>query len=285
MSELPATSWVLRLKGWAEREENVRLALLVGSQARTERPADPQSDIDLVLFARDPDRILHGEDWLADLGPYWTSHVEANALHSGEERRVLFEDGQDVDFAVFPAKYLGALVTDLHAAGVLRRGFRVLADKDAIRLAVPPAEQPPVSPSPSEFSNLENDYWFHLVWAAKKLRRGELMTALEVANGYLPRLLVRAVRWHGLACGPSGRDLWHGARFLESWADPRVMRDLPATVAQYDSRSIAQALRASRALFSWLSEETRQHLAFPSTIRDPAQLSRYLDRLLDKASP
>ena len=281
MTALPGSPWILRLQRWAESDANVRLALLVGSQARTEKPADSLSDIDLAVFAHAPDRILRDESWIAGLGPYWTSHLESNALESGEERRVLFSDGQDVDFAVFPASHLGLLISDPRAVSVLRRGFRQLVNKDAVELSLPPDEPGPASPSSSEFSNLVNDYWFHLVWTAKKLRRGELLTALEGTNGYLRMLLVRYVRWHALTCGPSGQDLWHSARFFEAWADPRVIRDFPDTVAQYDARSIARALRANRTMVSWLTDEMSQRLSFPLPIRDQPALSSYLDSLLD----
>jgi len=285
MTESSSTSWVLRLQRWAESEPDVRLALLVGSQARTKMPADPLSDIDLVLFARDPERLLQDEGWITRLGRYWTSHIERNALETGPERRVLFEDGQDVDFAVFPAEFIPALTADARAIAILQRGFRPLVNKDAVELDVPEAEPAAVAPSPSEFSNLVNDYWFHLVWTAKKLRRGELLTALEATNGYLRALLVRTVRWHAIARGPRGRDVWHGARFFEAWADPRVIREFPETVAQYDARSVARALRANRTLFGWLTDELTESLSVPSPIPDRAGLSTYLDSLLDDRGP
>ncbi|MCI4373279.1 MAG: aminoglycoside 6-adenylyltransferase, partial [Thermoplasmata archaeon] len=217
----PATeAWIRRLQSWATNEPNVRVALLVGSQARTETPADALSDIDLAVFASDPDQILRGEDWISRLGPYWTSHLEVNALGSGQERRVLFQDGQDVDVAVFAADDLPALMNDPRGAAVLRRGFRPLVNKDAIELRSRTIERPIGLPSREEYSNLVNDYWFHLVWAAKKLRRGELLTALEATNGYLRMLLVKTIRWHALASTSTDLDVWHGTRFFEKWADP-----------------------------------------------------------------
>lgn len=280
MGESASASWIPRLQRWAESEPDVRLALLVGSQARTRMPADPLSDIDLVLFARDPERLLQDEGWIARLGPFWTSHLERNALETGPERRVLFEDGQDVDFSIFPVEFLPALTSDARAIAVLRRGVCALVNKDAVDLTLSGAE-PDASPSPSEFSNLVNDYWFHLVWTAKKLRRGELLASLEATNGYLRNLLVRAARWHAVARGPRGREVWHGARFFEKWADPRVIREFPGTVALYDARSVARALRAGRTLFTWLSDELAESLSFPSPVKDRAGLSDYLDRLLD----
>lgn len=275
--------WIGRLQDWAAREDNVRFALLVGSQARSERPADPYSDIDLALFARAPDRLLQDQSWISGLAGYWTSHLEATALGSAQERRVLFADGQDVDFAVFSMGSLKALASEPEAAAVLRRGFRTLVDKDSVSLNLAPDQSAPTPPSPGEFSNVVNDYWFHLVWTAKKLRRGELLTALEATNGHLRALLVRAIRWHALVCGPRDRDVWHASRFFEEWADPRVLREFPGTVAQYDASSIARALRASRDLAQWLVGELSERGRFPATLTDPRALSSYLDSLLDPA--
>jgi aminoglycoside 6-adenylyltransferase len=281
VGESSSSDWIVRLQRWAEGDPDIRVALLVGSQARTRVPADALSDIDLALFAIHPERFLRDESWVALLGPYWTTHLEGNALETGEERRVLFQDGQDVDFAVFPAEALKVMTADPRAVAVLRRGFRPLVNRESAQFALPPDEAGPLPPTDSEFSNLANDFWFHLVWTAKKLRRGETLTALEATNGYLLHLLIRAARWHSVACGPSGQDVWHGPRFFETWADPRVLAGLPDTVARYDPRSIAGSLRAHRALFSWLSDELADWWGLPSPVDHRSEVSSYLDRLLE----
>lgn len=280
MASRAAAHWIPRLQAWAEADPNIRLALLVGSQARSEMPADPLSDIDLALFVREPDRLLRSQEWVGRLGPLWTSHLEPNGLGTGEERRVLFADGQDVDFAVFPVPALGALVKEPASVQVLRRGFRPLVNKDAFDLSFDHSEAPPTRPSPSEFSNLVNDAWFHMVWTAKKLRRGELLTAVESIDGYLRSLLVRMARWHSLLRGREGLDVWHGTRFFERWADPRVLEQFPATVAGYDVGSAAGALRALRTLFAWLSDELAEALSAAPPLPNRPELSVYLERLL-----
>ncbi|HKS59915.1 MAG TPA: aminoglycoside 6-adenylyltransferase [Thermoplasmata archaeon] len=267
------------MQKWVESEPNVRLAFLVGSQARTEKPADAFSDIDFALFARVPDLLLEDEQWVATLGRYWTSHREPASVGVAEERRVLFEDGQDVDFSIFPAASFGSLMADPDAQMVLHRGYRILSNKDSVVIPEPSGDPPARGFSFPEFSNLVNDYWFHLVCTAKKLRRGELMTALEATNGHLRALLVRLARWHAMALGRESREVWHAARFFESWADPRVIREFGDTVARYDSDSLNRALQASQQMFRWMSEEVRRARSFPNPLRDEAKLSRYLAKL------
>lgn len=294
---ITSDSWIVRLNRWVEQDPNIRLALLVGSQARTEMPADSLSDIDLALFARHPALLLRESDWVAKLGGARTIHREPNGLGSGDEVRVLFEDGQDVDFSVFPFAGLGPLLLyhvlkrfirspgslflrDPNAKAVLARGFRVLTNKDGIRLPALVELVPPKLPTPEEFTNVANDYWFHLIWTAKKLKRGELLTAWESTNGYLRNLLVRAIRWHALVKSNRAVDVWHGTRFFESWADPRAVRAFGGTVALYDPISIAGALRGGRDLFEWVGHEIEESLSIPPPVRDVQGLSRLLEQLL-----
>jgi aminoglycoside 6-adenylyltransferase len=280
-----SSAWLPRLRQWVEEEPNIRLALLVGSQARARTPADRFSDIDLAVFVREPTVLLQERGWIARLGPHWTAHREATPIGGACERRVLFRDGQDLDLAVFPSDDLPNLMADATALAVLGRGFRVLVDKDSRMGTVPAGPPAPALPSEEEFANLVNDFWFHLVWAAKKNRRGEWMAASEAVNGHLRGLSIRLARWQALVRHPAGPDVWHGSRYFEKWADPRVLRELPETVAGYDAVSIARALRALQAMIGWLSDELRQSLSFPDPVQDRMGLSHYLDELVTTAEP
>lgn len=39
-----------RFSAWADEQEDIRLAMIVGSRARTTMPADEWSDLDVVFF-------------------------------------------------------------------------------------------------------------------------------------------------------------------------------------------------------------------------------------------
>lgn len=40
---------------WAEASDDVRAALILGSRARIDHPADEWSDLDILVFARNPE--------------------------------------------------------------------------------------------------------------------------------------------------------------------------------------------------------------------------------------
>ena len=53
---------------WAQERDDVRAVLVVGSRARAETPADKWSDLDVVLFVDDPERLATDASWVAEFG-------------------------------------------------------------------------------------------------------------------------------------------------------------------------------------------------------------------------
>jgi aminoglycoside 6-adenylyltransferase len=165
-------------------EENVRASALVGSRARADVPADEWSDFDIVLFARDPAALLVRDDWVATFGRPRLTFLEPTAVGEQLERRVLYEDGTDVDFAIVPVE----LLDHPAVAHVASRGIRVLVDKDGelgSRLAELPEPAPPSPPNEAALRELTADFFYHAVWAARKLRRGEVFTAKRCVDSYM----------------------------------------------------------------------------------------------------
>ena len=249
-----------RFRTWASGEPALRAALVVGSQARVTEPADEWSDLDIVIFHRDPEQLLDSTDWIGRFGDVVLTTVESTAVSGGRERRVLYSDGRDVDFAVFPSEALAFIAQSPPGLEVLGRGYEVLLDKDG-QLSPPIAlpergrrnRQKP--PSEDQFQAAVADFWYHMQWAAKKLRRGELWTAKMGCDGYLKRLLVRMMEWQAIVRRGNEVDVWHDGRFLDRWAEPEVRARLPDTFARYDRRDLARGLDETGRLFSDLARE------------------------------
>jgi aminoglycoside 6-adenylyltransferase len=242
---------------WAAEREDVRALVLVGSQARSDAPADRHSDLDLILLLDDPARYTRDASWAREFGEPVVTFLEAT-LDGHWERRVLYETGEDVDFVLFPASVLDRLETSENAAALLARGYRVLVDRAGIeeRLAATAATAVrPLAPSQRELTELAGDFWYHALWTAKKLRRGEVYTAIDCLNGYLKARLVALLAWHARAADP-GVDTWHGGRFLERWGDPGALAALETAYARYELRDAARALWETIDLFQGLEEET-----------------------------
>ena len=266
--EARVRSFLDEATAWAEEQVDVRAVVLLGSQARVDVPADELSDVDIVLFVDEPERYLRDDAWLRHFGEPLLTFVEPTAVGGFEERRVLFRDGLEVDFSVLPA--VTARETPPEANVVLARGFKMLYGETS-----PPTEASPIESAPpaqEQLDQLSNDFWYHLLWAAKKLRRGELLLAKQACDGYLTGLLVELARWRAL-----GTDTWHGLRFFERWAGDDVVEALGPTFATYESDDIARALRATGELFAKLEDDVAGRFMLAPPV-DREEVFRRLDQ-------
>lgn len=252
-----------RFVAWATDRPEIIAAMIVGSRARTDHPADAWSDLDVVAFSTDPETMLDDADWLHHIGEPLITYLEPTAVGSWRERRVLFDTGCDVDFSVIPADMVGQLATASdgdpvmeQVAPVIRRGYRVLLDRDGTlgpaltRIAAMP-EPLPAPLTQGALDAVLNDFWYHAVWLARKLRRGEVFVAHECLEGNQRHLLMRIIRW---LAGDDGA-AWHGTRFMEEWMPETVRGRISATWAAHDPGDIARALGEMMDLVSATSAE------------------------------
>lgn len=251
---------VQEFRAWAEEEPAVRAALIVGSQARSKEPADEWSDLDLVIFHDAPEQLIASTEWVGRFGTVVLTVVEPTAVLDSRERRVLYSDGRDVDFAVFSSKGLGLVTKSPEGLAVLARGYEILVDKDqqltTLRDALGnrPPERLPL-PTEEQFQAAVADFWYHVLWAAKKLRRGELWTAKLGCDGYLKLALLRMIEWRTIARHGREANVWHAGRFLERWTDPDVRARLPATFSSYRLVDMVRGLGETARLYSELARE------------------------------
>jgi len=259
---------------WAQEREDVRAAIVVGSQARTDVPADRFSDLDVILIVDDPEPYAESAAWVSEFGTPALTFLEDTPPRQ-RERRVLYKTGEDVDFPLFPLSTLDRLGQSANAAALLARGYRVLVDKigleERLRDVVDLAPIPTL-PTQADFDQLASDFWYHALWTSKKLRRGEVFTAIECLNGYMKARIVTLLEWHARAVDPSV-DTWHAGRFLERWADPGALAQLEKAYAHYDIRDVARALWETIDLFQGAEEETAARLDLKAGL-DHADLRR-----------
>jgi aminoglycoside 6-adenylyltransferase len=257
---------------WAAARSDVRAAVLLGSQARVDAPADPASDVDVALFVDEPPSYLDDTAWIDHFGERLLSFREPTAVGGFEEQRIHFRDGLEVDFALLPT----ALATEIpaEADAVFARGFRVLyADGVSFPERKPSSIETP-APTQERFDQLVNDFWYHVLWTAKKLWRGEVLVAKQACDGWLTGRLVELARWRS-----DETDTWHGFRFFERWAGDDLVAALGPTFARYEAEDVARALRAKSALFGQVEDEVaaRHDLAVPE---DRTEVLKRLEALL-----
>lgn len=287
---------------WAEGRPDIRLAIVIGSRARADHPADEWADLDVAIVTAEPDQYVSTSDWINSLGEPLLTFVEPTSTGDEKERRVLYEKMLDVDFAIIPLKKAQQLLQSVREAGgagadsqaaaqfsnVFGRGVRVLVDKDGVmsRLGANVTSiQKPVSPVPKhdEFLSVVNDFLYHTVFTAKHLRRGELWWTVACLDCYLQYLLLRMIEWHALAVHDWKHDVWFRGRFLEEWADSEAVEGLRHTFGHYDEADVKRALLATIDLFRRLATETARKLNYSYPAEADKKVTEWIRACISEA--
>jgi len=188
---------------------------------------------------------------------------------------------RDVDFAIIPQERAQRLFqsipqsTEIRAdsqvlaqiSNLLGRGMRILIDKDGITsqlstLAASIKKPPSSRPTQDEFLKVVNDFFYHAVFTAKHLRRGELWWTATCLDCHMQHLLLRVIEWHALVTHDWKYDTWFRGRFLEEWASPKAVKGLYEAFGRYDEEDIKRALLAAIDLFRLLGTETAGKLGY-----------------------
>src|SRR5262249_4289262 len=229
----------------------------------------------------DPTHYLSSATWLEAFGRPLLTFVEPTATGGQLERRVLFESGTEVDFSVVPAGALSTLFDDPETAAVIARGYRLLHDELALEARVAATELPGAFDAREpDVAALSHDFWYHALWAAKKLARGETYVAKQACDCYLKALLVELLAIHSRSRAP-GLDTWHRGRFLERWAPPEELRALRRTYAEYDRTDVARAIQDTADHFGRLERELEERSQIGPFV-DHDEVARRLRTVLEQ---
>jgi aminoglycoside 6-adenylyltransferase len=258
------TDLITRFTNWAKAQETIQAAIIIGSRARTDAPADEWSDLDIILLTDTPDRYIDSEDWLENIHSYSISFLEKTAVGDGVERRVMFDPHLDVDFIILTPEYFAGMLQVKEVQQVFQKGYKMLFDKTDVTngIKVPEDSSPAYSlPTQNQFDNLVQDFWYHIVWVSKKMLRGEIWVAKECLDSNLKHLLRRMAEWQAVTV--LGNSPWHNGRFIEDWAEPRLVNSFTTMFAIYDRNSILAAMTETMNIFRLLAIEVGECLNYP----------------------
>lgn len=265
---------------------NIKAAVIIGSQARKEFVADEYSDLDIIIISTNPEIYLASDDWLKSISEFNISFIE-DTLFGAKERRVLFEDGTDVDFIVLSLEQSTTIKSNQSHCVIFERGFAVIKDEIAISDTLNSFQNltnftnNPKLLSETEFNNAVNDFWFHSVWASKKIMRGELMTAKSCLDSYMKRIIFSFIENYAILKNNSC-DIWYNGRFIENWADNWVIEKLSNCYAKYNKIDMIEAIYATMELFGLIAVNISEQLSFLYPKESENQAYRIINSLFAK---
>lgn len=267
-----------KLLALAKDDEDIKAIVLIGSSTRDTVKADEYSDLDVVIATEKPEGWLYG-DCQKKLGSVKISFVEPT-LGGGKERRMLYDGSLDVDMIVFTPEQFKKAIREGVASWVMNRGYEILYDAEGFSTLLEEHishELKPTDLAEPEFNNMVNDFFFHTVWASKKILRGELWTAKMCIDAYLKNYLLKMIEMYSVS--KYHADVWHDGRFLDRWAEKEILSDLEKCFAHYDREDMVSALLATLDLFCRLASQTAEIKGY----KYPIEAENYTKFLLEEA--
>lgn len=243
-----------RILEHAKKDEEIKAIVAIGSYTREDVKADEFSDLDLCVVTSDVEKWYSGE-YPRLFGKVSVSFVEPT-LGGGKEIRCIYDGDKDVDMIISTPEHFESLVKEGVAECVMNRGYDVLYDSmgcaELLEKHVKPDRSNPIIDE-AEFVNIVNDFYFHNIWASKKLKRGELWSAKMCVDSYLKNHLLKMLELYRYKS--ASVDVWHSGRFLEKWAGDEILEELKMCFARYDEEDVRNALVSTNQLFARITEE------------------------------
>ena len=239
---------------YAESDDDIKAIVAIGSSTRSDVKADEYSDLDLFIITANTEPWFSGE-YPKKFGNVNISFIE-NTLGGGKERRCIYDEDKDVDMLVFTPEQFEAAIKEGVAQWVMNRGYAVLYDSmDFTSLLEKHITLSVTAPSMTEdeFMNMINDFYFHNIWAYKKLKRGEIWSAKTCVDSYMKRYLLRMIELYRSKV--VGVDVWYDGRFFDNWAGDEILSEISECFAHYDKDDIKKALIKTHELFARITRE------------------------------
>lgn len=260
-----------KLLALCETEQEIKAVILIGSQARDRYKADEYSDIDLIIACTRPQKMLYEDALIGKLGKPVYSFVE-DTIAGEKERRILFDGSLDADMIILNDDRLKSHLKSHLIEEIMNRGYKLLFDRSGIAgyldMVSVIKKMSYIPPLEEEFRNLANDFMFHTVWAEKKIRRGELWTAIMCINGYLKSKLLTVIEMYEHGVHGNSYDTWHCGRMLEQWSEEFVTEKLSKCFAHYDPDDLLTALENTRRLFITLCRQCAAEYNYKTVIAE-----------------
>ena len=261
---------------FARKTVDVKALILFGSRCRSENAADEWSDYDLMFFVDNPEDYIYKNEWLENIGNVKISFVEP-IVPQNLERRIIFEDGTDVDFIFYDVKDSRKILENETIILWFSRGFNILVDKCNCEKLIKENKDlvvPNKIFDERDFNNLVQKFWFQCIWAVKKLNRGELWASKFCIDSYLKNLLKSLLEQEAKII--FGVDCWHDGKFFDRWAfsiEGESLQNLDKSFGGYDRGSLCKALEITMEIFSKIAKNiyAKMNYSYPIDVEEFAR--------------
>jgi aminoglycoside 6-adenylyltransferase len=269
----------------ARHDERIRAAIMNGSRADPNAPNDLFQDYDIVYIVTEVASFKHDPGWIERFGELMIMQMPDDMLEpppSNDGRfayLMQFADGNRIDLTLFPIVRLDQLRKD--------RLSVVLLDKDGIIKPFALANDSdyfPQPPTPKEYADCCNEFWWVCTYVAKGLWREEITYAKYMLDQVVREQLMKMLAWHIGVETHFSQNPGKFGKYFKQYLKPEQWEMLQKTYADAGYDNNWEALRAMCNLFRATAISVAEHFGFAYPHGDDQKVSAHLQhvRLLPK---
>jgi len=190
------TTMMALILNTALADERIRAVIMNGSRVNPNVLPDRFQDYDVIYIVTDLASFLADPTWIDRFGERMILQLpdlmgaEAPREDGGFTYLMQFMDGNRIDLTLIPVTHTGKMQND--SLSVL------LLDKDQRFDPFPPPSEDsylPTPPTPKDFADCCNEFWWVSPYVAKALKREEILYARHLLDTVLRQELMRMLTW------------------------------------------------------------------------------------------
>lgn len=260
---------------WVMADENVLLAVILGSQAHKDTHVDQWSDIDLAVVVHNQDLFDVKGDWIRKLTDYSFIYEESADIGNSMTWHVVLHNSLMIDLSVFSMpdiqEWMSASQSvKLQSQNFFKSNLLVIVDKVALLQKLMTDEEIEKMltddnhpPTQEEVHRSIHRFWYHVVRAVKHMCRCDTWRAYMSCNHELKTCLLEMIEWYTKAKYGWDYNTRYEGRMIAEWADADIIEQLSVVFSGYDEEDISKSLLATINLFQKLSISLLKQLDYP----------------------
>ena len=274
------TTMMALILNTALANERIRGVILNGSRVNPNVEPDRFQDYDVIYIVTDLASFLADPTWIDRFGERMILQLpdlmgaEAPREDGGFTYLMQFMDGNRIDLTLIPVRHIAKMQKD--SLSVL------LLDKDQRFDPFPPPSEVsylPTPPTPKDFADCCNEFWWVAPYVAKALKREEILYARHLLDTVLRKELMRILTWwFGIKTGFQHNPGKVGKHFKDVLSE-KHWEQLLSTYSPAEINPTWSALFKMTDLFSEMGCEVAQNLGYIYPEEDDERVSGYLKEI------
>ena len=263
----------------ANEDPRIRAAYLEGSRVNPTVQADIFQDYDVVYVVEETKSFREDSSWIDRFGKrLYMQYPEDSAYFPSDVENcygwlMQFADGNRLDLHVCTME---TVKRDLEL-------YRVLVDKDNL-LPSEPVKSEEIywvkKPTPEQFHDTCNEFWWCLNNVAKGLWRKEIPYVMDMVNIYVRPMLTRIVEWKIGVDNHFSVSAGKCAKYMERYVSEDIYRRYLATYSSAETEAIWDSVLGMCDLFHEIAAELSEAMEYPYDDTEAENGRAYLEHVL-----